>query len=299
MKINVYGLTESTITFNTLNMILRGKYSDNAEECELGSAALNIELTDQDQINEMNQIENLGLIRVERLEEVQAETVEEPKSYADEIPTEEPSSRRAKAQELDELPAPSNVSEIPPSAIDLTIPQETPEDCIESTDVIVMTTEGAKSGKMVHKMNGEINEDDPRCKAAMDETKRLKAEEERLDDSIDDSVLDPSERMGSTAVVGTGNGKAEKMSMKNSVVGEKIEPNFIDFDFDEEVPEEEEAKEETKEEAKEEAKVKKETKPADEKDAFIDEEKVDDVRDAFIDLEEEEDEELGEEFIEM
>jgi hypothetical protein len=286
MRVNVYGLTESTITFNTLNMILRGKYSEDFEECGLGSTALNIELANQDQINEMNQIEGLGLIRVERLDEVQEETEAEIKTYADEIFMEETTSRRQKAQELEEQPSPSNVAEVPPSAVDLEIPQE---DLSESTDVIVMTENGPKSGKMVHKMNGEINEDDPRCKAAMDETQKLKEEEERLDDLIDDSVLDPSERMGSTAVVGTGNGKAETMSMKNSAVGEKIEPNFIDLEFDDEPAKP--AKKKAKKKAKKE-------KAVDVSDAFIDEEKpVDDAKDAFIDLGEEE--ALGEEFIEI
>jgi len=125
---------------------------------------------------------------------------------------------------------------------------------------------------MVHKMNGEIDENDPRCKAAMEAARELKEEEGRDDDLIDDSLLDPSQRMGSKAVIGTGSGDPATVEMKNSAVGQRAEPNFIDLGLDDEDDEVEKA--------------------------FIDDE-VNDEGSAFIDLGEEEEDDLGDAFIEI
>jgi hypothetical protein len=80
-------------------------------------------------------------------------------------------------------------------------------------------------------MSGEIDENDERCKASMEAAKQLDDEESAEPTVIDESLLDPSERMGSQAVIGTGNGKAEVIDMKNSLTGRK-DPDFIDLQVD-------------------------------------------------------------------
>jgi hypothetical protein len=289
MKVNIYGLTDATISFNTIGMMLRGKYSSNPEECSPCSVAYNLVLENEQQANEIMAIANLGLIRVEKIEEPKTQekkvedivketktevTVEEP---VEEKPKKKKSPRRRK--KLKEQKNETPVAEVPPASdAPEKVLEEPSEEEQEKTEVVVMTDTGPATGKMVHKMNGEINEDDPRCVEAMKAAKDLEEEEERLSDVIDDSVLDPSERMGSTAVIGTGNGKAETIGMKNSAVGERAEPNFIDLDdeVDEAVDsafldEDEEVKE------KEEKEV---------ENAFIDlgDEEEDDLDDAFIEI---------------
>ena len=227
MKANVYGLTESTITFNTIGMILRGKYSQNPEESNTCSVAYNINLENESQRNELMAIANLGLIHVDFIEEetVKETVVETPKEDLNSAKKEKQNSSRRKQapkkaddKKVEEVPQPEE--EI--TASDLQVPTE-------SSEAVVMTENGPAIGKMAHKLNGEIDENDSRCKKAMDAAKALTEEEERLDDVIDDSRLDPSERMGSKAVIGTGKGEAVTVDMKNSIVGERNEPNFIDL----------------------------------------------------------------------
>jgi hypothetical protein len=257
MKVNIYGLTESTISFNGVGINLRGKFNEDPELFEPCSVAYNIDLKDQDQINEVNQIENIGLIRVERVEDKK-----------EEVEVEETFSRRGKANSLEETKVETKeeieepvVDEVP-SAVNLEVPVI--EAYEERSDAIVMTTNGPKSGKMVNKMNGEIDENDPRCQASMEEAKKLDEEQSLVEDLIDESLLDPSERMGTKAIIGAGNGVAKVADMKNSVVGERAEPNFIDL-----LDDEEESKEEVN------------------------------TKNAFIDLEDEEEDELGDAFIEI
>lgn len=293
MKVNVYGLTDATISFNTIGMILRGKYiPEGLNSC---SVARNLELKDESQVNELMQIARCGLIRVEAIEEKPKEVIsleqsilkveevkvtEETKMFKEVKAPEPKTTKTTKTTKKDKnrrkstnIKAPK-VAEIPPV-------DNSPKQIDVETDprVVVMTDSGPKGGKMIHKMNGEIDESDPRCKASMDAAKKLKEEEEEILDLINESLLDPSERNGQSAIIGTGNGKTVSMSMKNSVLGERIEPNFLDLELDDDYELES---------------------------AFIDndsdndlDKSSDQVESAFIDFGDDENDELDDAFIEM
>mgnify|MGYP003965593465 CR=1 FL=1 len=280
MKVNIYGLTEATISFNSMGMMLRGKYSSIPEEYEAGSVAYNVVIDNEHQANELRQISDLKLIRVEVLEEEEKEAInlkdivssslveETVEETVEVITTTEPA--------LEEIEDDVKVSELPPSAIDIQIPLT--DQYENSSDAVVMTSSGPRRGKMTHKMNGEIDDTDSRCAASLQAAEDLKTEEERLDDVIDETLLDPSEQMGSKAVLGAGSGKTTTTAMKNNAFGDKPEPNFLDLEVEDD---------------------KKTDKSKEVESPFIDlTPDTNSTDEAFLDLDKEEENELGDSFIE-
>jgi hypothetical protein len=303
MKVNIHGRTEATITFNTLGIILRGN-----DPSELGSVARGIDLVDESQINEVRGIEKIGLIRVEeikdgkkvvttreaidRAEEDYLRAVESEKEAEEseketdsseketdnsegpiepKAPRKEPSVKetRKKTKKKKEAPKVKEEGE------EEEIPKEFDEP--DGSSVVVMTSTGAKRSEMVHDMRGEIDDNEDRCKASMDAAKKLDLEEEEnaFPEFIDESLLDPSERMGSTAVIGTGGGNSSSIAMQNSALGERPDPNFLDdLDLDDE-----------EEEVKKESAFIDDKVEVEEVDPFIDDGTVEDeLGDAFIEI---------------
>jgi len=276
MKVNVYGLTEATISFNTIGMMLRGKYDPNPKKCDGCSYALNIEVENEAQASELRQVANYGLIRMEVIEEKPKEAEKVEEILTTEPPQEKPEEKpEEKAEE--EKPKRKPKSRRGKSKSKKTEKKAEKEEKPKEK-VVVMTDVGPKTQEMVHKMNGEIDENEPRCEASMKAAAKLDAEEagEEVEEEtpIDESLLDPSERMGTTAVIGAGNGKATQVEMKNNAFGDRPDANFLDVDeiFGDDV-----------------------------EDAFIDEEEPvdEDVENAFIPDEVDEEDQLGDAFIEV
>ena len=226
MKVNIYGLSEATITFNTLGLTIRG--NTNSGE----SIARNISIDSEDQANELRQVQQLRLVRVEIVEEeVVVDRVEEiVEESTQEVPepVEEPTEEEEEAAQPTEKKASKSRKRGRPKK---KVEKKVEVADKSENDVVVMTESGPKSGKMSHKMAGEIDENDERCKASMEAAQLLDDEENAEPTVIDESLLDPSERMGSQAVIGTGNGKSEVIDMKNSLTGRK-DPDFIDLQID-------------------------------------------------------------------
>jgi len=102
----------------------------------------------------------------------------------------------------------------------------------DGSDVVVMTADGPRTGQMKRNAIGDIN-DSESTKASIEAMEELNREEKKSMDSepIDESKLDLSDRMGLRAVVSCGEGNAQSVSMKNSVVpeAEQIKNRGINF----------------------------------------------------------------------
>jgi len=200
MKVNIYGKTESTITFNLIGLILRG---NNGSSC---SVAKNIELLSGQQEQEVQQLAKLGLITFEVLNE-------EVNEYIQEKEVEEvASTREAKTKS-------------PRRKTKILDPDEA------GSDVVVMTTTGPKSSSMTNKMSGEIEDNSDRTKASMEAAQEQEEQENEVSAKIDEGELSIEDRMGSKVVIGAGAGKAEKVSMFSSLTS-KNDPEFIDLQLD-------------------------------------------------------------------
>jgi len=107
----------------------------------------------------------------------------------------------------------------------------------DGSDVVVMTADGPRTGQMKRNAIGDINESES-TKASIDAMEKLNLEEKESRDSepIDESKLDLSERMGLKAVVSCGEGSAQSVSMKNSVIpeAEQIKDRGVKFIDEEE-----------------------------------------------------------------
>ena len=89
------------------------------------------------------------------------------------------------------------------------------------SEVVIMTTDGAKRGKMRRSAIKE-DTDDGRMDASLKAMKKLEEEEaadRNLPDTpVDESKLDISEKMGNKAVIGTGDSGSKSVEMLNSIV---------------------------------------------------------------------------------
>jgi len=233
MKVNVYGLTEATISFNTLGMILRGKYHERASLYNPCSAAYNLVIENDSQMSELRSIANLGLIRIEEIEEPVVDNVPQavPQAVSQEQAVKAPQSPKAKNPRRKEKEQPKveepEVEELS-SAVDLEVPRK-------DSKVVVMTSKGPVTSEMVHKASGEIDENDPRCEKSMKAAKAID-EGVEMEEALDEGAyVDPSEREGSNAVIGTGSGKASVVEMKNTIFGERADPQYIDLDENDEI----------------------------------------------------------------
>lgn len=215
MKVDIIGLSAATISFTSLNITIRGCSGD---AC---SIARGIDLVDGAQRNEVSQLERLGLVRVIRHDEdLKPKQAIIPKF--EEVPSEEVETPKRGRQRKDQ------------EAVEITSDYLVEQD----SGVIVMTETGPRSGKMVHKMNGEIDDNDPRCKASIEAARKMDLDEEDVEAQIvDESLLDPSERMGNSAVIGTGSGESAQVNLSNSVLGSRRQPNFVNSDPDSAVDE--------------------------------------------------------------
>jgi len=264
MRVTIKGLTQSTISFTTLGIILRGTVE-----------ARSIDLKNDAQIREVNSICNAGLIEIinedpiviskpvivpvasktnviwKTLEhKVSAPTpapiVEKPAPAKVVEKTEAKRSRGRPKGAKNKIAAKGKKSEVktevtkvvpkPIKKLDpVAMSKSTPSDDIEDK-IVVMTANGAVSGHMVKSYTGDM----PECEATEASIQAMrdieaeeKADREAEEVVEDQSGLDASERTGGKAVIATGDRQATHVEMKNSVLPEaeaiRKAPKFIDL----------------------------------------------------------------------
>jgi len=295
MKVNIYSLTESTISLNTIGIFIRGAYDHiKNEPC---TVARNITLDSESKINEVNQLEALGLVKVERIDEYDSSKKSNPTVEPTVEPKVEPKvekvegdpegkpkrksksksnpsrkrgrPRKKKQEDSEKIENPEDLQARvnPPAPERLDVQDPEPD-----SSAVIMTEKGPFSSKAIHKMSGEISEDDSRCDESIKAASKIDKEESGEDvsslEKVDESKLGLTDRMGGEVVVGTGGGKAEKSFMTDNIVKKQEMPDFLEL----------------------------------EDSVFNKSNKDDDVQSAFIDFEEDEEDEeddLGDAFIEI
>lgn len=255
MRVTIKGITPSTIAFNTLGIVIRGDSKNLKLYPE--SYAKHIDIVNEAQLSEVNSLVNARLITIEAedtpkpkpdpispdklasiVKPEQAKKVEStntlPKTDSGEEEVEDAPRKgrgRPKGSKNKKSNKSSKVS--PVKKVKKASAEIERKDDPESKS-IVMTLDGAVEGRVTRSAVGDIPDGD-RTQASLDAMKKLE-EEDELDSSlpdieIDESTLDPSERMGMEAVISAGEHGAEKVGMKNSIIPEasQIRERGVEF----------------------------------------------------------------------
>lgn len=245
MRVTIKGLTGSTITFNTLGIILRG--DSKQPELYPTSIARHIEIKNDEQMREVIGLKNAKLISVEREDvevfEVPAQkpVVAEPTMIKKGVCTPElvkeskPESKPEVKDAVEDSPVkklgrPKGSKNIDPekvptvkeavSKIKKLAPVAAKKEETDPEDVVtIMTDSGPVKGKAVRNVAGEIK-DSERTRASIEALAQIEAEENVEDTVIDESTLPEQERMGGTAVFATGDQGMKKSAMKSSILPE-------------------------------------------------------------------------------
>jgi len=242
MRVTIKGLTASTISFNTLGIVLRGNIE-----------ARSIDLKNDAQIREVNSLSNAGLIEIIREEPViisnpiivpkTQPVIPSPTTTPNPTPVEDkpktfkggrPKGSKNKAKPA-KKPIKTAVTPIKKLAPVKVSSGSNPEEM--EGKVVVMTSGGPVDGHMVKSVTGDMPDSDA-TQASLQALKDIEAEEkadrEREEVVEDQSKLDASEKTGGEAVVATGDRKATKIAMKNSILPEaeaiKKAEKFIPLD---------------------------------------------------------------------
>jgi hypothetical protein len=248
MRVTIKGLTDSTITFNTIGIIVRG----NSAKPELypNSVAKHIVIdTNNDaQMRELITLKNAKLISVINEDAVQETPVvkavpvsipapvvpvapvnkpEPPRDEVEETTEEDDeevltvwkkdgSKRTPKTGKASKGKKPSKITKVKRAKSSEPPPKEQEQ---EDSKIVVMTPNGPIEANAVNNMAGEMPESEA-TQASIEALKQLEAEEAVPDSLIDESKLDVSEQMGTQAIVATGENTVTKVSMKNSILPE-------------------------------------------------------------------------------
>jgi len=246
-KVTITGLTEATLTFNTLGILLHGEKSaenllidsPDQEQEIIGLVSAGFIKTEFTEGDDVSPIDNIAT-SVNREEPDQEEAAkEEP---AKEEPSKEKKTKRrgrpkgSKNRQTAQRKKPRGSK---PKKISRKSPE--PEDGHDS-DAIIMTPEGAKTGKAHKEMDKEPEEPTDKTAESIETMKRLEEEEAEAlkkaflgESDIDEESLDPSERSGQEAVVSTGKEASKKQMTRSAVPDSDIALNrdpFIDRNDD-------------------------------------------------------------------
>ncbi|MFA5313098.1 MAG: hypothetical protein WC375_07285 [Methanomassiliicoccales archaeon] len=255
MKISITGTTESVITFNTLGIVLRGKQT-----------AGNLDITTDEQRNEIIVLKRAGFINVRELEPSraneypifpEAKPITKPDiklpnesltqnlsggSLADDIG----SSMSDDVEDLVFAPTNTQAVQAPkrpgrPKGSKNKI--KTISRCNYKNDesgnesgreVIIGTASGIRKGNMVHSAV-ESKEDPENVRESLEAMEEIKKEEASKSDKIDESTFELHERNGGKAYIATGE-SIQQINAVNSVLPEsdniKNRDPFIDKDID-------------------------------------------------------------------
>ena len=226
MKVDIYGTTASTISCTTLNLTLRGN------DGSYVSIAKNIIVENEHQRNELNQLKQLGLIKIVVVEEDVVKK-EIPHDFFSSV-VEDTVGPEVKTDDKPVVERSNEVRDKRSKNKSIKRKEGAPEDQTDS-EVVIMTETGPVGGKMSNKANREVVGSEEKYQETLEAARLLDEAEKAEDDVIDDSSLDPSERMGEKAIIGSGSGKQEAVAMQNSAMGNKAKPHFIDLEDEPEV----------------------------------------------------------------
>jgi len=248
MRVNICGLTDMTISFTGIGLILRGKVK-----------ASNIDIKNDDQMRELIGMKNAKLISLEMEEAIPViKTPEAIKIVLEDLKEEDldeivlPDLPDTTDDIEDSISKPISISPLIPEIP--TIPklenskkledngsknkktikrvakienlEETKKTSINDEDegeVVIMTSTGIKRGKSKRTMSGEMPESEA-TKASIEALKKLEdeeqegVEEEANRKPIDESKLPLEERMGEKATIAFGSKNTESVKMKNSIL---------------------------------------------------------------------------------
>lgn len=271
MRVTIKGLTDSTITFNTLGIILRG----NSAKPELypNSIARHIDINNDAQMRELITLKNAKLVSVIDESAVQAQ----PQMYSPPMlqtpvitpvvpkPSQAPKPPPVemnviKAEEIEDMPSvqpeeeeeeiltvsskkktgrPKKVKETKTPKTTKKVVKE-PKNTVKASPIkrsknfgtplakdgmeddskiVVMTPNGPITGKAANNMAGEMPESEA-TRASIEALRQMEEEEAVPESLVDESKLDISQRMGTSAVVATGENSVQKIAMRNSILPE-------------------------------------------------------------------------------
>lgn len=250
MRVNICGLTDMTISFTGIGLILRGKVK-----------ASNIDIKSDDQMRELISMKNAKLISLEMeevvpvlfkapeaikivLEDLKEEDLDEivlpdlPDTTDDiEDSVSKPISISPLIPEIPTIPKLENSKKLEDNAnaknkktIKRVAKSENSEETKKTSindedegEVVIMTSTGVKRGKSKRMMSGEMPESEA-TKASIEALKKLEdeergdIEEEANRKPIDESSLPLEERMGGKATIAFGPKNTESVKMKNSIL---------------------------------------------------------------------------------
>jgi hypothetical protein len=223
MRLTIKGITPSTLTLNTLGIIIRGDSKVQAP----GSVARNIDIKNEAQLTEINSLVRAGFIRIEnedapvvtpkpivaervvKVEEEVEEEVEEQVCRGKGRPKGSKGKKTLKAEALNIEKG--QIKRVAKSSEE------------ESSTVFVVTDGGVRTGKMSKNIAGEIGESET-TRASIDALKQMEAEEAerslREAIEIDESYLDLSEQMGGRSIIATGEGGTKSVKLSSSIIPE-------------------------------------------------------------------------------
>lgn len=231
MRVNITGLTDMTISFSGIGLILRGK-----------TTAKNIDIKSDDQMREIIGMKNAKLISIVTeeestpviinppesikiiLEDVKEEDTEEIESpiidrTADVVKDPTPTTMVKRGEVKAEDPKNNKKSMKKISRV------EDSEENNNGEDVVIMMNGMAKKGKSRRSAVKDLPESDA-TRASIEALKQLEeeengeAEEEANRKPIDEESLPLNERMGNKATVAFGSRNTEEVTMKNTILPE-------------------------------------------------------------------------------
>lgn len=243
MRITIKGLTASTITFNSIGIILRGDSSKPEQYKE--SIARSVPINSMEAVQEIQEIKQAKLIDIELVdaedspyvyhlfpnlipvkeEETPEATVRvkrgrgRPKGSTNKSKT-VTGEAKVNMVKRSTKTTESVTAEVSEPVADVVTPDE--------DTAVVITEEGVCKTQVIKEEDkvADLDESD-RTSASiealqkMEEEERLANEAENIE--VDESNLDESEQKGGKAVIGTGGTEMKKVEMKNSIIPEAEE----------------------------------------------------------------------------
>lgn len=201
MKYTIKGITERTITFNSLGITIRGDSKNTAKYPH--SIARGIDIDTVDQWNEINAIGKAGFVVIEPEEVIP--------------PAKKPKAVKSKSKKPVKAVA-KVAAKAPAKAVKRTVQADEEP----SSEVTFMSADGvAAKGMMIKHSDMDLLENDS-TRASLEAAKQMddeaKASAEADAKPFDDSNLDISERMGNDVVVAGGDKKNSKQKISRSAV---------------------------------------------------------------------------------
>jgi hypothetical protein len=210
MKVQIKSITESTISFNTIGITVRGNSNDTDRFPE--SIANNIEITNEAQKEELDGLSSLGYITYKVYSESEEATEEATEEVSEEV-SEEATKKRGRGRPKGSTNKKPTKKNKKVKKIEKSEGQEEPEN---SDDVVVVTAEGIKKGSSVK----DPSENGDRVKKSLEAMEKLNEEEGEKPDAFIDKEVDISEKTGQDAVISEGQSKTKKVKMKTSILPE-------------------------------------------------------------------------------